>query len=236
MADFKLSKPTRHIIENFAKIYNSIIFRPGHLITVVGKEQDVVAYAEVQDEFPERFAIGDLSKFLSVLSLYEEPTLTIKDGKILVIKGSGNRKFNYTLSAEKLIPTTEKTIDDFLTNFTNSTASFKLDASDLLAIKKNMSTAGLPYVSFAANKSAIVVQASNLTDTSDVFEMTLKTKSDANFNMIFSEYKINAMLEYNYDVSVYPQMVRFNTPWLGDKVKARLEYFNAPDRGSKVNG
>jgi len=236
MADFKLSKPTRHIIENFAKIYNSIIFRSGQLVTVVGKEQDVVAYAEIEDQFPERFAINDISKFLSILSLYDDPTLSIKDGKVLVIKGAGNRKFNFTLSGEKHIPTTEKNIDQFLEHFKDLTASFKLEASDLLAIKKNMSVAGLPYVTFASNKSAIVVKASDLTDTSDVFEMTLKTQSDANFNMIFSEHKINAMLEHDYDVSVFPNMVRFNTSWLGDKVKARLEYFNAPDRGSKVNG
>lgn len=228
--DFKLSKQTCAIIANFAKINDSIIFRPGKLITVVAKDGDAVGFAQVDDEFPDRFAVGSISKFLSILSLYDEPKLTV-DGKSLVIKGGGARKFSLTLAAEKQIMTTEKDIDTFTKQFAEPESEFKLEAADLLAIKKNMNAAQLPIVSFTSGGGDIVVRASDVKNpTSDYFEMTLKSKSKKAFDIMFSDAKIQNMLENDYDIQLWPpKMVRFAT---GHK-DVKIEYFNAPNRGSK---
>ena len=73
---FKLSKSTRKILDNFSWINNTVVFRPGNVITFVSEHRDIIAFAEVEETFPQRFAIGNISKLLSLLPLYDDDQLS----------------------------------------------------------------------------------------------------------------------------------------------------------------
>ena len=230
MSDFKLSKHTRSILDNFSHINDAAIFRPGNQITFVSMDKDIAAFAEIEDTIPTRFAIGSVSKLLSVLSLYEDPKLNVTE-KYLVIK-DGTRRFNFTLAAEKPIKSTEKDLGTFVEQFGDPKAAFVLEAAELKSIKKNMMVAQLPSVTFVAMKEGILVRSTDTTNpTSDNFEMALRApgqQPDA-FNITFADKKIVNMFENTYAVSVFDRIVRFTSD-------SHVEYFNAPDRGSTVNG
>src|SRR5580765_5054452 len=128
MNAFKLSKQSRTFIENFAKINPAMIFRPGNVIRSVSPDEDVIAIATIAENIPDRFAIKDLSKFLSVLSLYDnDAEMSVDDGKTLTIKGQNNRTFVYTLSSEnKIVTLTKDTV-----GMPKPVTEFALSASDL---------------------------------------------------------------------------------------------------------
>lgn len=54
---FKLSKSTRKILDNFSWINDTAIFRPGNVITFVSKHRGIIAFAEVEETFPQRFVV-----------------------------------------------------------------------------------------------------------------------------------------------------------------------------------
>jgi hypothetical protein len=230
IADFKLSKQTRAILANFSKINDSIIFRPGKIVTVVSKEQDIVAYATVEDVFPDRFAIGSITKFLSILSLYDNPTLRVHND-CLAIKGDGNKQSNLALGDERTIQTTEKGLDEFVSQFGDPVANFTPDFDELRAIQKNMKIAQLSYVTFtSSDDDIVVVRVDPRNDQSDEFVMALKTttKPDTHFDVMFTDRKIVNMLAQTYAVSIYKPMIRF--------AAGNIEYFTTPERPKAANG
>jgi hypothetical protein len=221
MTEFKLSKQTRSYLDNFSKINNAMIFRPGTNLATVSKDEDVIARAKITDNIPDRFAINDVSKFLSILNLYDDADVSV-NGKSLTIKNGKAQKFNFTLGAEKGITTTEK--DE--TKLPPVIAEFKLSASDLISIKKNLLIGGLNTVVFVSNGKTLSVKALNLGDsTSNEYDAVLG-KSDKKFSIAFSDSKIINMLEYDYEVSITDRIVRFKAE--------NVEYYLPPLKGSKT--
>ena len=221
---FKLNKQTRTFIENFSKINPSIIFYPGNVLGTKSKDEDIAALAKITDNIPSRFAIYDLSKFLSVLSLYDiDADLSVDDGKTLVIQGKNDRKFVYTLASEKGIVT----VKGLEVKMPPISAEFNLSAADLNHLKRNLLVGGFSHVAFSANNKKLSVKAFNVDDpTSSVYGATLGD-FDKSFNIILEDRKVSNMLEYDYLVSVTPQIIRF-------KSASGVEYYISPRKGSSV--
>ena len=220
--NFKLNKQSRTLIKNFAQINPAMIFRPGNVIRSMSNHQDVIGIASIENTIPARFAIGDLSKFLSVISLYDtDAELSVNEGKTVTIQGSNGRKFEYTLASEKGIKIIEK---DEVT-MPPVISEFNLSAKDLNFLKKNVLVGGFSHIIFAADGKELRVKASNLNDqTSSVYDAVL-CPINKTFNMIFEDRKIANMLEYDYLISVNADIVRF-------KSSVGVEYYNAPKKGS----
>ena len=221
---FKLNKQSRVFIENFSKINPSMIFYPGNVLGTKSKDEDVGAFAKITDTIPSRFAIYDLSKFLSVLSLYDiDADLSVDEGKTLVIQGKNDRKFVFTLASEKGI-VTPKGLE---VKMPPIKAEFNLSAADLNHLKRNLLVGGFSHVAFSANNHKLSVKAFNVDDpTSSVYGATLGD-SDKSFNIILEDRKVSNMLEYDYLVSVTPQIIRFQST-------SGVEYYIAPRKGSSV--
>ncbi len=220
-AEFKLSKQTRAYLDNFSKINNAIIFRPGTALATVSKDEDVIARAKIADHIPGRFAIHDVSKFLSILNLYDDANISV-DGKTLTIKNGKAQKFNFTLGAEKGITTTEKNT----TELPPVIAEFKLAATDLISIKKNLLIGGLNTIVFVSNGKVLSVKALNIGEqTSNEYDAVLG-KCDKKFSIAFSDSKIINMLECDYEVSITDRIVRFKSE--------NVEYYLPPLKGSKT--
>jgi hypothetical protein len=220
--EFKLSKQTRAYLDNFSKINNSIIFRPGTALATVSKDEDVIARAKITDNIPDRFAIHDVSKFLSILNLYDDAAITVND-KTLTIKNGKAQKFNFTLGAEKGITTTEKD----KTELPPVVAEFHLSAADLISLKKNLLTGGLNTVVFFSNGKTLGVKAMNIGEqTSNEYDAVLRETSGKKFSVAFSDSKITNMLEFDYEVSITDKIVRFKSD--------NVEYYLPPLKGSKT--
>jgi len=88
-ATMKLSENTLAILKNFSGINNSILVKSGNKLRTISVAKNILAEAEIIEEFPKNFAIYDLSKFLNNLSLHNNPEIQFENESYLMIKSKG---------------------------------------------------------------------------------------------------------------------------------------------------
>ena len=87
MNNMKLSDNTLTILKNFAGINNSILVKEGNKLRTISVAKNILAEADITEEFPRDFAIYDLNQFLNgLLSSGLRSGLPIKDR--VISKGS----------------------------------------------------------------------------------------------------------------------------------------------------
>src|SRR5690242_9079579 len=97
----KLEQKTIQILKNFATINQSIWINEGNELSTISLAKTLYAKAQVKETFPRSFGIYDLSRFLGVLSLFNEPNLEFTDAHIHIKEGS--KKVKYIYAAENMI-------------------------------------------------------------------------------------------------------------------------------------
>jgi hypothetical protein len=81
----KLSDNALAILKNFAGINNSILVKQGNKLRTISVAKNILAEAEIKEEFPRDFAIYDLNQFLNGLSLHQDPDLDFQQESYLSI-------------------------------------------------------------------------------------------------------------------------------------------------------
>ena len=90
----KLSDNTVALLKNFAGINNSILVKKGNRLRTISVAKNILAEADITEEFPRDFAIYDLNQFLNGLSLHQDPDLDFVEESYLSIK-EGKRRVKY---------------------------------------------------------------------------------------------------------------------------------------------
>jgi len=75
----ELSSHTMQVLKNFASINPNIVIEPGSQIKTKSEVGNILALAQVSEEFTQTFGIYDLNEFLSALSLADNPSITFSD-------------------------------------------------------------------------------------------------------------------------------------------------------------
>ena len=71
----KIDTNTINVLKNFSKINPSILIQEGNLLKTISTNKTIMAKATVSTEFGRRFAIYNLDRFISTLSLFADPDL-----------------------------------------------------------------------------------------------------------------------------------------------------------------
>jgi len=192
----KLDNRTVQILKNFSTINPSLMFREGSTITTVSPVKTVMASANIKETIPSTFAISDLSRFLGMLSLFEQPELDIKDTYLVV--SSGKQKVQYTFADPRMIVTSEakgvKMPD-------NSEINFNLTADDLQRVTRALSVLQLPEIAVTGEDGNMYLEAINSKNpSSDNYRVHLRDTPHT-FKMIFKAENIKVM-SGTYEVSI----------------------------------
>ena len=86
----KLNQHTIDTLKNFAGINTNILIKEGDELSTISTMRNIFAKAKVSDSFTNQFGIYDLNEFLSAVSGFSKPELTLKD-KYLTISSEGSR-------------------------------------------------------------------------------------------------------------------------------------------------
>ena len=93
----KLSEQTIEVLQNFATINQSLLFKKGDKLRTVSPQKTVLAEVTVPDTFNTEFGIYDLSQFLSAMNLIDEAELNLGETSMnIIVAGEGS---NITISA-----------------------------------------------------------------------------------------------------------------------------------------
>ena len=99
----KLSDNTLNILKNFAGINNSILVKQGNKLRTISMAKNILAEADISEEFPRDFAIYDLNQFLNGLrSAHQDPDLDFNQDTYLSIK-EGKRRVKYFFADPNVI-------------------------------------------------------------------------------------------------------------------------------------
>jgi len=203
----KLSDNTLTILKNFAGINNSILVKQGTKLRTISVAKNILAEADITEEFPRDFAIYDLNQFLNGLSLHNDPDLDFKEESYLSIK-EGKRRVKYFFADPNvIISPPEKEI-----NLPSKDVCFQLDSTSLEKLVKAAAVYQLPDLSAIGEAGVIkLVVRDKKNDTSNEYAIVVgETDSEFTFNFKVENIKI---IPGTYDVVVSQKLLsQFTNP------------------------
>ena len=197
----KLSDNTLTILKNFAGINNSILVKEGTKLRTISVAKNILAEADITEEFPRDFAIYDLNQFLNGLSLHADPDLDFKEESYLSIK-EGKRRVKYFFADPNvIIAPPEKEI-----NLPSQDVCFQLDSASLEKLVKAAAVYQLPDLSAVGEAGVIkLVVRDKKNDTSNEYAIVVgETDQEFTFNFKVENIKI---IPGAYDVVVSSKLL-----------------------------
>jgi len=197
----KLSDNTLTILKNFAGINNSILVKEGTKLRTISVAKNILAEADIKEEFPRDFAIYDLNQFLNGLSLHADPDLDFKEDSYLSIK-EGKRRVKYFFADPNvIIAPPEKEI-----NLPSQDVCFQLDSASLEKLVKAAAVYQLPDLSAVGEAGVIkLVVRDKKNDTSNEYAIVVgETDQEFTFNFKVENIKI---IPGAYDVVVSSKLL-----------------------------
>ena len=98
----KLNKDTLEILQNFAQINTGMQFRKGSKQATVSGGKTIIAISNFDFEIPQSFAVYELSKFLGILSLIDDPDIELGDEYAIITNDNG-QKVKYRFCEPRMI-------------------------------------------------------------------------------------------------------------------------------------
>lgn len=200
----ELNDGTLQILKNLSGINQNIMIRSGNVLRTISEARNVLARADVTNEFPVDFGIYDLNEFIGVLSLVDNPKLNFNEEFVTISDSVGRSKIKYFYSAEDILTTSEKDII-----MPDAEVKFELDNSTLDKIKRAASTLGHDEVSIRPGNGAVTLAVvDNKNSTSNTFDIDIPGSYpdgvDFNFILGISNLKI---IPGNYEVAISSKLI-----------------------------
>ena len=93
-----ITKPTIEVLKNFCSINKSIVIKPGNQISTLSINKNILAIADVEEQFDSQISIYDLGVFLGGLSLFDQPKIDTTDSNYVTVsdqRGKSKTRFFY---------------------------------------------------------------------------------------------------------------------------------------------
>ncbi len=200
----ELCENTLDVLRNFSSINQNIMIRSGNNIKTMSATRNMIATADVSEQFTKDFGIYDLNEFIGVLGLVDTPNLTFEDDFVIVQDSTGRSKIKYFYSAEETLTTATKDV-----KMPEADCKFTLDNSTLNKLKKAAATLGHKEVSIQAKDGVLslsIVEKQNATSNAFSIDIDGEFKQDAVFNFIIDIANLK-ILPGDYDVEISSKLI-----------------------------
>ena len=193
----KLSDQTIEVLQNFATINQSLLFKKGDKLRTVSPQKTVLAEVTVPDTFDTEFGIYDLSLFLSAMTLIDEAELNLGETSMNINNGNGE-DITYRYADPSMIVTPpEKSL-----SLPDTGASFTLSDTILSKVLNAARVLGLPEIIVAGDGTNITISAGDSRNSSMNNYSQNITTSNSEFEYVFKVDNMKMMmLEYNVEIS-----------------------------------
>ena len=180
------------------------MIRSGNNIKTMSVTRNMIATADVSEQFTKDFGIYDLNEFIGVLGLVDTPNLTFEDDFVIVQDSTGRSKIKYFYSAEETLTTATKDV-----KMPEADCKFTLDNSTLNKLKKAAATLGHKEVSIQAKDGVLslsIVEKQNATSNAFSIDIDGEFKQGAVFNFIIDIANLK-ILPGDYDVEISSKLI-----------------------------
>ena len=183
----KISDNTIGILRNFSDINANILFKPGKSLSTMSTMKNIMAQADVEEEFESEFGVYDLPEFLRAIDSFQQPVLKFNGTANLKIqdeKSTLSARYAFADKSTLRYPSKQISMPD-------KTVTFSLKNSDYESVKKLYTNLSLPDIAFKgengkiklvaldkknsnSNESSVVVGETNLEFTAYVKAENMK--------------------------------------------------------------
>lgn len=193
----KLSDNTLVLLKNFAGINQSILVKQGNKLRTISIAKNILAEAEITEEFPREFAIYDLNQFLNGLSLHQDPDLDFTENSYITIREGKLRVKYFYADPNVIISPPEKEI-----KLPSEDVCFQLETGALEKLVKAAAVYQLPDISAIGDAGVIrLVVRDKKNDTSNEYSIVVG-ETDEQFTFNFKVENISKIVSGAYNVVV----------------------------------
>jgi hypothetical protein len=193
----KLSDNTLTLLKNFAGINQSILVKQGNKLRTISIAKNILAEAEITEEFPREFAIYDLNQFLNGLSLHQDPDLDFTEDSYITIREGKRRVKYFYADPNVIISPPEKEI-----KLPSNDVCFQLETGALEKLVKAAAVYQLPDISAIGDAGVIrLVVRDKKNDTSNEYSIVVG-ETDEQFTFNFKVENISKIVSGAYNVVV----------------------------------
>ena len=219
----KLSTDTISVLKNFSTINANLMVKAGSSLSTMSAMKNIVAKADVTEEFPSDFAIYDLNEFLSALSLFGKPDLEFNNDFVIITEEGTSKSLKYWFSDPSVVTTPSKEISMPSTELT-----FNLSSDTLNEITKAAAVIGVPDMALAGGKLMVTDKKNS---TANAFETSLDVGDvTADYKFWFKVENLK-LIPGAYDVEVSSKKISHFT-----NTKLGVQYWIALEPESSYNG
>ena len=192
----KLSDRTINLLKNFASINQSILFKQGNQLRTISVMKNILAEANIDEDFPQDFGVYDLSQFLNSLGLFQEPELNFTGESFVNIKEGKQRSKYFFADPSVIVSPPEKSI-----TLPTVDVEFTLKSSQLDRLLKAAAVYHLTDLSVVGDGSEIkMVVADRKNDTSNDFSIVVG-ETDKKYQLNFKVENIK-IVPGTYEVKI----------------------------------
>jgi hypothetical protein len=189
----KFSERTLTILKSFATINRSIQMKEGNTLKTITPERTLIASATIPDTIPSEACIYDMSRFLSILSLYTDPDVEFHDKYFIISEGKRRTKYLFAdVSMIHAAPDKEIKIP-------SSDVIVDVSWDDMQSVLKAAGVLQFNEVAFVGENGTCYLKAIDSTnegtddygveigETSDTFKIIIKTD---NLKLLPQDYRV----------------------------------------------
>ncbi len=221
----QLSESTKEILKNFSEINPNLMIKPGKQLKTISTMKNILATANVSEDFPQDIAIYDLNEFLGVMSLFTKPQFAFDDKSLSIGEEGTSTKSKYYFADPSILTVPQKDV-----KMPEAEVQFTLTETDLTKVKKAAAMLQLPDIAITSKGSDITLSAiDKKNDTANNFSIKVgETNSKFEFHFKTEHLK---MLPGDYNVSISSKLIS------NFKHKSKpIQYWIALENTSKFTG
>jgi hypothetical protein len=210
-------------LKNFSTINANLMVKAGSSLSTMSAMKNIVAKADVAEEFLSDFAIYDLNEFLSALSLFGKPDLEFDNDFVIITEEGTSKSLKYWFSDPSVVTTPSKEISMPSTELT-----FNLSSDTLNEITKAAAVIGVPDMALSGGKLMVTDKKNS---TANAYETALDVGNvEADYKFWFKVENLKVM-PGAYDVEVSSKKISHFT-----NTKLGVQYWIALEPESSYNG
>jgi hypothetical protein len=189
----KISDSSVELLKNFSDINNSLFVSKGNHIKTRSSVGNIHAEMTLEEEFPQGFGIYDLSTFIQMLTLFDEPEIDFFEKSLTISKEES--KFEFFFADEELVKEVTSKIPKY-----NSLFEVKLTAKDVQTIKKTAGIIKATTISFIGDGKDVYLFVGDFkTSTKNTYKKKLGESENvfsyhldiSTFKVIVDDYTVN---------------------------------------------
>ena len=221
----KLSSQTIDILKNFSGINSNLVVKTGEPLSTISEAKNIMAIAEIVEQFSTDFGIYDLNEFISMFSLLQDPDLEFTNDSVQF--KSGRTRASYRFADQSILTSPKNKI-----NMPQCDLTVNITSELLTQVRKAAGVLGHSIVSLQGEDGVVTLSVVDPKNSSaNTFSVVLDENNSqrGSFDLQFLINNLK-VLPGDYAVNISSKLI---SHWKNENIP--VQYYIALEKTSTFN-